>query len=137
MQIRGEIMRVGLLEDDQAIQEMLLLVLQDEGHSVAIYPGAEECLAALDVANSSPIPPPIDVMIVDWRLNGLISGIEVISRLRENPRFNALPCILTTAATFNDTDELQHLQVSLLEKPFSVDDMLALIKEITRPQLPK
>jgi two-component system, chemotaxis family, chemotaxis protein CheY len=125
-------MRVGLLEDDLAIQEMLLLVFQDEGYSVAVYSDAEECLKALDVTNtSSMLPLLIDVMIVDWRLNGLASGTEVISSLRSNPRFYALPCILTTAAPFHDTETLQHLQISLLEKPFSVDAMLALIKALT------
>lgn len=129
-------MRVGLLEDDLAIQEMLLLILQDEGHSVVAYADAEACLATLDVTNTSPaLPLPIDVLIVDWRLNGLVSGTEVIGRLRNNPRFNTLPCILTTAATFNDTEALRNLHVSLLEKPFSVDDMLALIKDLTRPHL--
>ena len=130
-------MRIGLLEDDLAIQEMLLLVFQDEGHAVLNFSGAEECLEALSVSDiSSSLTLPVDVMIIDWRLNGLLSGIEVITALRKNPRFNELPLILTTAATFNDTDELQHLQVSLLEKPFSVDEMLLLIKELVQPFSP-
>lgn len=131
-------MRIGLLEDDLAIQEMLLLVLQDEGHAVLNFSGAEECLEALSVSDfSSSLILPVDVMIIDWRLNGLLSGIEVITALRKNPRFNELPLILTTAATFNDTDELQHLQVSLLEKPFSVDEMFLLIKELVQPYSPR
>jgi two-component system phosphate regulon response regulator PhoB len=130
-------MRIGLLEDDLAIQEMLLLVLQDEGHAVLNFSGAEECLEALSVSDlSSSLTLPVDVMIIDWRLNGPLSGIEVITALRKNPRFSKLPLILTTAATFNDTDELRHLQVSLLEKPFSVDEMLLLIKELVQPSSP-
>jgi two-component system, chemotaxis family, chemotaxis protein CheY len=131
-------MRIGLLEDDLAIQEMLLLVLQDEGHAVLNFSGAEECLEALSVSDFSPsLALPVDVMIIDWRLNGLLSGIEVITVLRKNPRFSELPLILTTAATFNDPDELRHLQVSLLEKPFSVDEMLLLIKELVQPYSPR
>ncbi len=126
-------MRVGLLEDDLAIQEMLLLVLQDEGYLVLNFPGAEECLEALHARDfSSVLPLPVDVMIIDWRLSGVTSGTEVITELRKNPRSSLLPIILTTAATFNDPDELQHLHVSLLEKPFSVDEMLSLIKNLTR-----
>ncbi len=126
-------MRVGLLEDDIAIQEMLLLVLQDEGYIVTNYPGAEECLEALGVVAQEPIPIPVDLMIVDWRLSGSTSGTEVIHQVRKNPRFNALPIILTTAATFSDTEELQNLHVALLEKPFSVDEMITLIKRLTQP----
>ena len=124
-------MHVGLLEDDVAIQEMLLLVLLDEGYSVTNYQNAEECIEALTTAardTSASYPP--NLLIVDWRLNGPTSGTEVIQRLRALPAYVSLPIILTTAATFNDTQALQNLRVSLLEKPFSVDDMLALTSRL-------
>ena len=118
-------MRVGLLEDDIAIQEMLLLVLQDEGYTVVNYPSADACLQAL-------LPPqessPIDLLIVDWRLNGSIPGTEVIQQIRQQPQLQTLPIILTTAAAFGDTEELQKQHVAFLEKPFAVDDMAKLIR---------
>jgi len=124
-------MRVGLLEDDIAIQEMLFLILQDEGHSVLSFSTAEECLEALNTAMQAPDHLPVDLMIVDWRLGGSISGIEVIRQIRNDPRFHSLPIILTTAAALQDNSELQNFRVALLEKPFSVDEMISLIKEIT------
>ena len=129
-------MYVGLLEDDAAIQEMLLLVLQDEGYGVAAYQDAAECIEALtEVAQDSSTPVPVDLVIIDWRLNGPLSGIEVIQQLRAQPRLNSLPIILTTAATFNDSSILQDLRVVLLEKPFSVDDMTALVKRLIQARL--
>jgi two-component system, chemotaxis family, chemotaxis protein CheY len=125
-------MRVGLLEDDTAIQEMLLLVLQDEGYEVTTYQDAGECIEAL-TGQASFVP--VDLMIVDWRLNGPLSGIEVIQTVRAHPRLSLLPIILTTAATFSDTTILQDLQVALLEKPFSVDAMIALVKQLIQPHL--
>ena len=124
-------MHVGLLEDDVAIQEMLLLVLEDEGYTVTNYPDARECLQALTPI-STRAQSPIELLIIDWRLGGDISGTEVIQQIRRNPVLNTLPIILTTAATFNDLEALQHLQVSLLEKPFSVDEMALLIKNLTQ-----
>ncbi len=124
-------MRVGLLEDDVAIQEMLLLVLKDEGYTVTNYPDARECLRAL-TSITTQVQSPIDLLIIDWRLGGNTSGTEVIQQIRNNPILNSLPIILTTAATFNDIKALQHFQVSLLEKPFSVDDMTLLIKNLTQ-----
>ncbi|HZR41862.1 MAG TPA: response regulator [Ktedonobacteraceae bacterium] len=124
-------MRVGLLEDDVAIQEMLLLVLQDEGYAVVTYADAENCLEALGVRSQGEVPIPVDLMIVDWRLNGSVSGTEVIRQIRSVPRLDTLPIILTTAATFTDTDELRNLQVTLLEKPFALDDITTLIREMT------
>lgn len=125
-------MHVGLLEDDAAIQEMLLLVLEDEGYTVTSFPDAESCLDALGLINTSATPQSLDLLIVDWRLNGLTTGTEVIRQVRQQPHLAYLPIILTTAATFHDTEELYNLQVSLLEKPFAVDDITALIKELTR-----
>lgn len=122
--------RVGLLEDDIAIQEMILLVLQDEGYTVVNYPDAETCLLSLGVTGTVVDPLPIDLLIADWRLSGSVTGVEVIRQMRAQPHLATLPVILTTAATFNDTEELQQLHVSLLEKPFSVDDIIHLIQNL-------
>ena len=121
-------MRVGLLEDYLAIQEMVLLVLEDEGHTVINYPDAEACLQSL-LASQGALP--IDLLIVDWRLNGSISGTEVIQQIRQKSELNALPIILTTAAAFGDKEELQRLNVAFLEKPFAVDDMANLVQTMT------
>lgn len=129
-------MHVGLLEDDISIQEMLLLVLQDEGYTVTNYPDAEGCIEALKRAGEDGVPVPVDLMIVDWRLNGFMTGTEVIQQIRNNPHLTTLPIILTTAATFSDTTALQHLQVSLLQKPFAVDDMITLINNLTQSRSP-
>lgn len=126
-------MRVGLLEDDASILEMLSLVLQDEGYTVVAFPTAEECLSALGLQGKEVQGIPVDLLIVDWRLNGTMSGTEVIRDIRQQPQLNTLPIILTTAATLTDTEELHQLNVALLEKPFAVDDMAALAQRLTQP----
>ena|ERR1051326_694857 len=126
-------MDIGLLEDDTAIQEMLRLVLEDEGYTVTIYPNAEACLNALLALPTEQKNKPVDLLIVDWRLSGSVPGTEVIHKLRSNASFDSLPIILTTAATFNDINELQNLHVSLLQKPFALDDVVALIKKLVHP----
>jgi two-component system, chemotaxis family, chemotaxis protein CheY len=126
-------MHIGLLEDDTAIQEMLRLVLQDEGYTVTVYPNADACLHALLTPTQEQSSKPIDLLIVDWRLSGSIPGTEVIRKLRDNTSFDSLPIILTTAATFNNTDELNDLHVSLLEKPFAVDEVIEMIKNLVLP----
>ncbi|HTI15504.1 MAG TPA: response regulator [Dictyobacter sp.] len=124
-------MRVGLLEDDVAIQEMLLLVLQDEGYEVVNFPGADACLVALGITVPQQDPVTVDLMIIDWRLNESMNGTDVIQQIRSQAHLQQLPIILTTAAAFSDTEALQDLHVSFMEKPFSVDDMIALIKQLT------
>jgi CheY-like chemotaxis protein len=123
-------MKIGLLEDDIAIQEMLTLVFQGEGYAITIYPTAKDCLDALLQSEQGL---PIDLLIVDWRLAGSVPGTEVIRILRDNPLFAALPIILTTAATIHDTEELQDLHVALLQKPFAVDEIVNLTKRLAQP----
>jgi two-component system, chemotaxis family, chemotaxis protein CheY len=123
-------MKIGLLEDDIAIQEMLTLVFQGEGYGITIYPTAKDCLDALLQPEQGL---PIDLLIVDWRLAGSVPGTEVIRILRDNPLFAALPIILTTAATIHDTEELQDLHVALLQKPFAVDEIVNLTKRLAQP----
>src|SRR5437660_12049428 len=121
-------MRVGLLEDEVAIQEMLLLMLQDEGYTVINFPDAEACLAILDDAVQQATPLPVDLMIIDWRLSGSISGVEVIRHIQNVFHLNSLPIILTTAAAITNTEELQDIYATLIEKPFAIDEMITLIK---------
>ena len=123
-------MKVGLLEDDLAIQEMLRLVLQDEQYGVAVYPTGEEALTALlDGKHQAPI----DLLIVDLRLSRAMSGTDVISRLRESSKLRSLPIILTTASTFTDKEALRRLNVTLVQKPFDVDEIVKVIKDLTQP----
>lgn len=124
-------MKIGLLEDDIAIQEMLTLVFQGEGYAITIYPTAKDCLDAL-LQPEQEQGLPIDLLIVDWRLAGSVPGTEVIRILRDNPLFVALPIILTTAATIHDTEELQDLHVALLQKPFAVDEIVSLTKRLAQ-----
>ncbi len=122
-------MHVGIFEDDVAIQEMLLLLLKDEGYVVTNYSEARECLQALTPVTDR-VHSPIDLLIIDWRLGSSVFGTDVIKQIRKNTVLNTLPIILTTAATFNDVEALNHLHVTLLEKPFSVDDMMLLIENL-------
>lgn len=122
-------MQIGLLEDDTAIQEMLCIVLQDAGYNVITYATADDCLTALLASAQEQHSSPLDLLIVDWRLFGSISGTDVIRQLRANDVFRSLPIILTTAAAITD-DELRDMHVKLLEKPFAIDLMVDLIKSL-------
>jgi two-component system, chemotaxis family, chemotaxis protein CheY len=130
---KGTGMKVALLEDDRAIQEMLRLVLQDENYNVIIYQTAEDALKALLDQQDDQGTPPIDLLIVDLRLSRAMSGTEVIQQLRASSKLPSLPIILTTASTFTDREELQRLNVTLVEKPFDVDEMVKVIRELTHP----
>lgn len=125
-------MLIGLLEDDMAIQELLRLVFEGEGHTVALYKNAEECLIDLHVDAPEPGPFSPDLLVVDLRLSTSMPGTAVVERMRANPRLAELPVILMTASTFVDRQELARLNITLLPKPFDIDKVMSLVDELTR-----
>jgi CheY-like chemotaxis protein len=122
---------IGLLEDDLAIQELLRLVFESEGHEVAIYMNAEECLADLRVDQPQAGAFLPDLLIVDLHLSTSLPGTVVVERMRANLRLASLPVILMTASTFFDRQELARLNVVLLTKPFDIDEVMKLVNRLT------
>jgi CheY-like chemotaxis protein len=122
---------IGLLEDDLAIQEMLRLVFESEGHQVAIYTNAEACLADLHVHDPQPGAFAPDLLIVDLRLSTAMLGTAVVEQMRTNPRLAKLPVILMTASPFFDRKDLERLHITLLAKPFDIDEVLKLVNKLT------
>lgn len=123
-------MFIGLLEDDLAIQEMLRLLLQSEGYEVIAYASAEECLADLrredaQIGVSCPA-----LLLVDLHLAKSVSGLTVIEEIRANPRLAALSIILMTASAFIDKQNLQRLRATLLPKPFDIDEIIKMAREL-------
>ena len=126
---REKYLRIGLLEDDLAIQEMLRLLLQSEGYEVIIYPSAQACLD--DLRKPGMEAPRPDLLLLDLRLANSASGLAVIEQIRLTPHLESLPIILMTASATLDRRELERRRAVLLRKPFDVNDVVRLIHELT------
>src|SRR5579885_650658 len=126
---REKYLRIGLLEDDLAIQEMLRLLLESEGYEVIVYPGAQACLE--DLCKPGTEAPRPDLLLLDLRLAKSASGLAVIEQIRLTPHLESLPIILMTASATLDRQELERLRAILLRKPFDVDEVMRLINELT------
>lgn len=88
--------RVLVVDDDEANRESLARRLQRRGHEVEIAVDGLTALAAVETAAV-----PFDLVILDVMMPGL-SGLEVLTRLRERHTAAALPVIMATA---RDTSE--------------------------------
>ncbi|HEX7734076.1 MAG TPA: response regulator [Ktedonobacteraceae bacterium] len=127
---RGGQLLIGLFEDDLAIQEMLRLLLQSEGYNVAAYSSMEECLAHMHADDSQPCVARPDLLMIDLHLAKSLSGLAVIERIRANPSLEHFPVILMTASTVIDRQNLQRLSVTLLPKPFDIDEIIRIVGEL-------
>lgn len=116
-----------VVEDEDAIREMLVMVLEQSGINVIDVPTAEA--AQLSLADNA-MP---DLILLDWMLPG-ISGVELARRLKQDDLFKELPIILLTARG-EEEDKVRGLEIGAddyITKPFSPKELIARIKAVLR-----
>jgi two-component system phosphate regulon response regulator PhoB len=118
--------RILLVEDDQALVELLGYHFAREEFDVRHTPDGEE---ALVLARESPP----DVVILDWMLESL-SGIEVCRRLRRMNETANVPIIMLTARG-EESDRLRGFETGAddyVTKPFSPRELVARVLAVLR-----
>jgi two-component system alkaline phosphatase synthesis response regulator PhoP len=116
--------KILIADDEIHIIHVVAIKLRNNGYEVvAASNGAE----AYELAcREKP-----DIVVTDYQMP-LMTGIELIEKLRANEQTKTLPVILLTARSFAISEELQQsLGVSgLLSKPFSPKELLKTIQDI-------
>ncbi len=121
------LLNILVVEDEDAIREMLVMVLEQAGLNVHAVASAEEAQLSL-ADNARP-----DLILLDWMLPG-ISGVELARRLKQDDLFNTLPIILLTARG-EEEDKVRGLEIGAddyMTKPFSPKELIARIKAVLR-----
>ena len=111
-----------IVEDESAIREMLTFSLMQADYIVL---QAKDALEALDILDD--VSP--DLAIVDWGLPK-ISGLELVSRIRENDVIATMPIIMLTARA-QEHDKIKGLETGVddyMTKPVSIKELQARIK---------
>jgi two-component system phosphate regulon response regulator PhoB len=117
---------VLVVEDEDAIREMLVVILEQANLQVTAVSNAEEAQKIL--ADKLP-----DLILLDWMLPGL-SGVEWARRLKKDDSCKELPIILLTARG-EEEDKVNGLDSGAddyITKPFSPKELLARIKAVMR-----
>lgn len=117
-------MRVLVIEDEQALQEQIVTRLREAGYAVdATASGREAQYLGTEM--------PVDVAVVDLGLPD-VSGIQVIQHLRgAGKRFPVL--ILTARGRWQDKVEgLEAGADDYLVKPFHMEELLARLRALVR-----
>ena len=115
-----------LVEDDQALSELLEFRFEKEGYNVRATSDGDEAL----VLASEDVP---DLILLDWMLEGT-SGIEVCRRLRRDKATAHVPIIMLTAREAED-DRIRGLDTGAddyVTKPFSPRELLARVSAVLR-----
>lgn len=122
--------KILIVEDEQALSELLRYNFESEGYQVTLCESGEE--AELMVAEEVP-----DLVVLDWMLPA-VSGIELCRRLRSRPETRNMPIIMLTARG-EETDRIRGLETGAddyVVKPFSVPELMARVKALLRRAAP-
>jgi len=114
---------VVLLDDNDDERGFLQEALKMHNYIVFAARTGREALAALDR-----MPPPSVVLLP--LMMPIMSGLHVIQAMRTDPQLGATPVILMTTSTCPTPCAGVHV----LQSPFDVDRLLALIGEVALPR---
>jgi CheY-like chemotaxis protein len=118
-------LHVLIINDTQEILSLMQELLEDEGYRVTSW------LALLDIEKVKALAP--DVVVQDLLFEGMQeTGWKFLQLVRLDPELARIPLILCTAAvrTVKEpemADQLDRLGVSVVLKPFLIEDLLSAI----------
>ena len=114
-----------LVEDDADVGEVLVELLQDADYQVSWVQNGHEALLHLQ---REPLPVAI---ICDLQMP-LMDGHSLVEQLGRSPRLSAIPVLVVSGSV----PSWSAPHVRFLRKPFTNEQMLEQLSEITRPPRP-
>jgi EAL domain-containing protein (putative c-di-GMP-specific phosphodiesterase class I)/ActR/RegA family two-component response regulator len=118
---------VLVVDDEESVRRLLRDCLELDGYEVR---EAADALQAIDRISEG-VP---DCLVLDVMMPGM-SGLELLERLREDPRTALIPVLMLTAATDDDTTWAgwAHGASCYVPKPFDIDHMLDWVGRLCSP----
>jgi CheY-like chemotaxis protein len=117
--------RIVIMDNDRDHLTVLRAILEDEGGAAAT---AEDLGTGQQlVRNQAP-----RLVILDLVQGGWIVGLDLLRRYRDDPATRHLPILVvsTDAPTLRAyAERFRPAWIGVLEKPYELDDLLALVRE--------
>lgn len=113
-----------VVEDDQAIAQLLAGAINDEPGYVALSVSkGTDALRALAAVNA-------DLVLMDIGLPGL-SGLEVLDRMRKDERLRKVPVVFETATAVAHAKDMRARGIAAyVKKPFDLNEIVAFVKKL-------
>jgi len=117
--------QVIVIEDDEAINDILTIMLTNSGYSVSSVKIGEY------FSDANPIKP--DLFLIDRNLPG-VNGIEICKQLKSQPQTHDIPVIMISAsANFVEPAKAAGAD-ACIEKPFSRKELFNTIDHYINKQ---
>lgn len=119
-------LRVLIVDDSVAMRRMIVRALQMTGLGIGEILQAADGQEGLDIILSRPV----DLALVDIHMP-VMRGPDMIRRVRQTPAVAGLPCVVVSSETSEARiSEMAGLGVSFVCKPFTPEDLAAVIGEV-------
>jgi len=116
--------RILAVDDEPLNLEIIREYLDDPRWTVDLAPNAERAWEKLEAASE-----PYDVLVLDRMMPGM-NGIELLRRVKADPRFRLIPVIMQTAASSPEQirEGIEAGAYYYLTKPYDPHALLAIIR---------
>ncbi len=120
---------VLVIDDDESLRDLFRDILEGEGYRVTL---AASALDTREVARLDP-----DLMILDLLLGtDALPAWDLVCAIRTDDRVVTLPIVLCSAATEHLSrlqEEIAAMGITVIPKPFELDDFLRAVRRCHRP----
>ena len=120
-------MRIGIVEDNAIISEMLRTAFTLHGHDVMLYETGFAFLSSLQTEQ------PLDVLLIDLLLPGGLSGRETLQSFYQLAPETTLPIVVVSGAGRTVIEEVKQSfpGIPIVEKPASLKKLIALVEQLS------
>ena len=114
--------KIALVEDEKNLSSLVEKYLKNEGYETVVFNNGEDALEAIDDS--------IHLWILDIMLPGIITGYDLIKKIREK---NSSKPIIFTSARDQDIDRVMGLELGsddYVSKPYSIRELTLRVKNL-------
>jgi response regulator RpfG family c-di-GMP phosphodiesterase len=124
MEIKNELIKILVVDDEESLREICGEALKDEGYQVLL---AGDGMEALNVATSNEV----DVVISDLRMP-VMNGLELLQKIKEK-QLDIDFMIMTGFATIETAVDCMKVgAVDYIPKPFNINHLLVKVSKVIR-----
>lgn len=114
--------KVGLIDDERSIRELLKTLLELEGFDVVVFDQSNEKTLLAAVETECP-----DILILDVHLR-YANGLDLLSQIRQNKNLRNLLVVMSSGMDYSHRC-LQSGANAFIMKPYMPDDLIAILRE--------
>lgn len=115
--------KILVVDDDQAILEVIQIILSDKGYDIAVAADSAE----IDTHLAGSLP---DLILLDIWMSGQ-DGREITKLLRQKERTQKIPIVMISANNDGEKIAQEAGADAFLAKPFDIDDLIRIVETYT------